>query len=192
MKKLRVRDLCLIALFTAITAVMAQIAIPVPFSPVPISCGMVGVYAAGMMLSPRCALLSQIVYLLLGACGAPVFHNFKGGAGILFGPTGGYLLVYPLMALTIAVYFKFIGNKWGDTAISFAYVAGTAAALLMALLLLYTGGTAYLGLLLKISFVQALVLGVYPYIALDIIKIVFSVLVLLPVRQRLAKQQLLS
>ncbi|MCL2496606.1 MAG: biotin transporter BioY [Clostridiales bacterium] len=191
MKKLRVRDLCLIALFTSVTAVMAQIAIPIPFSPVPISCGMVGVYASGMMLSPHNALLSQIVYLLLGLCGAPVFHNFSGGAGILAGPTGGYLLTYPLMAITIAAYFKFAGHKWGTKTATFVYTAGFSAALFAALLLLYAGGTAYLSFLLKIPFAQALVLGVYPYIALDILKIIFCVLVLLPIRQHLAKQHLL-
>ena len=90
---LSIRDLCLIAIFASLAAVTAQISIPIPFSPIPLSCGMIGVYTAGIMLAPRSAFFSQICYLLMGAVGLPVFSGFRGGIAVLFGPTGGYLAV---------------------------------------------------------------------------------------------------
>lgn len=192
MKKLSVRELCLIALFTALTAVMAQIAVPIPFSPVPISFGMIGIYMAGMLLAPRCAVLSQLVYLLLGAFGAPVFHNFTGGFGILFGPTGGYLFAYPLMAAIIAAYFKFAEQRFAGQKKSALYVGGAVAALVVATALLYALGTLWLSILLQRTFVEALAIGVLPYVALDALKIAFTALAVLPLRQRLAKQRLLT
>ena len=100
---LSVKSLTIIAFFAALTAVLAQIAIPIPFSPVPISFGLVAVYISGILLKPKHALYSQICYLILGMMGVPVFGGFKGGIGVLFGPTGGYLIVYPLMAWIVAM-----------------------------------------------------------------------------------------
>lgn len=188
--KLSVREICLIAMFTALTAVLAQIALPIPISPVPISFGMIAIYLTGMMLVPRAAVWSQALYLLLGACGVPVFHNFKGGLGILFGPTGGYPLTYPLVALVIALYFKYADARFNGRKKSPLYLGGAALALVAALLVLYAGGTAYLAVLMEVSFAQALVWGVYPYALLDLIKIVFTVLCFVPVRERLLKQGL--
>ena len=86
---LTAKDLTIIGIFTAVTIVLAQIAIPLPFTPMPISFGLVAVYITGILLSPNQAILTQVIYLLLGAVGVPVFGNFRGGLGALFGPTGG-------------------------------------------------------------------------------------------------------
>src|SRR5215204_6140633 len=86
------------ALMAAVTAVAAQIAIPLPFSPVPFTLQVLGVILSGLLLGPRYGALAQAIYLLIGAVGVPVFAQFRGGLGVLLGPTGGYLLSYPIAA----------------------------------------------------------------------------------------------
>src|SRR5215211_4890498 len=82
----------------AVTAVTAQITIPLPFSPVPFTLQVLAVILSGLLLGPRYGALSQAIYLLIGAIGVPVFAGFSGGLGIVLGPTGGYLLSYPAAA----------------------------------------------------------------------------------------------
>lgn len=82
------------ALFAALTAVCSFISIPLPFTPVPVNLATLSVFLAGGVLGGRYGAASQTVYLALGAFGAPVFHNFTGGFGILAGPTGGYIIGY--------------------------------------------------------------------------------------------------
>ena len=86
------------ALMAAVTAVAAQITIPLPFSPVPFTLQVLAVILSGLLLGPRHGALSQVVYVLVGAVGVPVFAQFSGGLGVVLGPTGGYILSYPLAA----------------------------------------------------------------------------------------------
>ena len=94
---LSVRDLVLIALFTAMTAVLAQISIPMPLG-VPMTLQTLAIPLASVLLGAKRGTISCVVYVLLGTVGVPVFANFQGGAGIVFGPTGGFILSFPLMA----------------------------------------------------------------------------------------------
>lgn len=95
--KLSTRDVCLIALFVAITVICAQIAIPLPGG-VPFTLQTWAILLAGVLLGPKKAALMAVAYLLLGAVGAPVFANFSGGFFRIVGPTGGFLLSFPVMA----------------------------------------------------------------------------------------------
>ena len=99
---MKVRGMVLAALFAAVTAVLAQISIPIAVSAVPFSLGIVGVFLSGALLGKKEAFFAQLVYILLGLVGLPVFSQFRGGFSVLAGPTGGYLFVYPLMAFVIA------------------------------------------------------------------------------------------
>ena len=87
-----------VALMAALTAVGAQISIPLPFTPVPFTLQVPMVVLSGLLLGVRYGALSQVVYLLLGAIGLPVFAKFSAGLGIILGPTGGYLVSYPFAA----------------------------------------------------------------------------------------------
>lgn len=190
---LPVHDMCIVGIFTAVTAVLAQIAIPLPFTPMPFSLGMVAVYMCGMLLRPKCAILTQVCYLLLGAVGLPVFGGFRGGVGALFGPTGGYLFTYPLMAAIIALLL----NRGGiipctDSRARRILQAKTAAALALSLTLLYLCGSAWLSFTTGNTFHQALGLAVVPFIPMDIVKILLCVLGILPVRERLARMGVLA
>lgn len=108
-RKLSVRDLCYIGIFTAIISVLAQISIPMPYG-VPMTLQTFAIPLAGVILGGRNGTLSTLIYVLLGALGAPVFTGLTGGFGIIFGPTGGFILSFPLMALTAGTGME-KGNK---------------------------------------------------------------------------------
>lgn len=153
------------ALFTALIAVLAQVAIPLPFSPVPFTGQVIGVLLAGALLGKRAALLSILAYLLLGAAGAPVFSLGRGGIFMLAGPTGGYLwgfipAVYCL-AWLIETFEKRI--KPG--------LAFRAGAMFTALIIIYCCGTLQLILIMRYSLVQGLLIGAAPFLPLDLVKV---------------------
>lgn len=191
-KTLTARELTMIGIFTTITAVMAQIAVPLPFTPMPISFGLVAVYITGILLKPKHAILTQVCYLLLGAVGVPVFGNFLGGVGALFGPTGGYLLVYPIMACIVAMALNSPKSRQAEYKNNKKRLfIKSGLSICIAHMVLYLGGTAWLSVTTGNSFQAALALAVYPFIPLDIIKIVFCVVVIVPLRSRMLLMNLL-
>src|SRR3989338_884787 len=95
------QGMILAALFAALTAVAAQVKIPLSFTPVPITLQTLMVLLSGAMLGARYGALSQFIYLVLGAAGLPVFAGGSGGIASLFGPTGGYLFSYPIAAFIV-------------------------------------------------------------------------------------------
>lgn len=99
-------DLILTALFTALTAAGAMLSLPLPFTPVPLTLATLASMLAGAFLGSKYGSLSQLIYILLGAIGVPVFHNFTAGLGILAGPTGGYLLGYIATAFFTGILLK--------------------------------------------------------------------------------------
>jgi len=108
--RLAIRDFCLIGLFVALIAAFAQIAVPMPAG-VPFTLQTLAVMLAGCVLGARRGTLCAVVYVLLGACGVPVFRAFSGGPAILLGPTGGFLFSFPLLAL-----FSGLGARAAQTA----------------------------------------------------------------------------
>ena len=92
------RDTLLVLAFSLVTALSAQIAVPLPFSPVPLTGQTFGVLLTGALLGPRLGALAMLLYLAEGACGLPFFAGGAGGAARFAGPTGGYLAAYPLAA----------------------------------------------------------------------------------------------
>src|ERR1035438_5999432 len=91
---------------SALVAICAHIALPLYFTPVPLSLAPFAVLLLGLLLSPRLAFATLAAYLAEGALGLPVFAPsplFAGGLGHLLGPTGGYLLAYPLAAPLISL-----------------------------------------------------------------------------------------
>lgn len=147
----RVFRIVLIPLFAALTAVGAQIAIPI--GSVPVTLQMLFVFFTGFMLKPYDALISMLLYLSLGAAGLPVFANFSSGIQHLVGPTAGYLWAFPLAAFLIS-YFKKINP----------ILAG-----ILGLTVVYLLGWTVLGIFIK-NFAKAFMVGVLPFIAIDILK----------------------
>lgn len=145
--------------FAFALAAASQLAIPLPGTPVPLTLQPMLVVLAGLWLGPRAAVASMLLYLAAGAAGLPVFTPM-GAPGIarLVGPTGGYLLAYPLAA--------WVTSRLATRADSFA---GRAVAAMVGMAVLYAGGLAQLTALTG-SLERAAVLGLMPFIVLDVVK----------------------
>lgn len=165
-----------IALITAITCILAPLSIPIPISPVPISLTNLVIYIAVFVLSWNDALLSYVIYLLLGLAGLPVFSGFTGGFEKLAGPTGGYLIGFIFMTLIAGLGVDKFGGKKIPAVIGM--ILGLAVA--------YIFGTAWLAYQMHISFVAALSVGVIPYLLGDALKIIIAMIVGPILKSRLA------
>lgn len=93
----RVRKLAALAAFAALTAIGARMSVPLPGTPVPFTLQPVAVLLAGLLLGPALGAGSQMAYLAAGAAGLPVFAA-GGGLAYVAGPTGGYLMAFPVAA----------------------------------------------------------------------------------------------
>ncbi len=154
-----------IAILTAIFSIIAPIAIPVPFSPVPISLATFIVYFYSYNLKLRDCLFIIILYLVLGTIGLPIFAGYNSGLQVLLGPTAGYIYGYLFIIIFIYI-FKKSNHK---TVHFLGFIMGTATCYLI--------GTVWLSFYLKIRFFDALLIGVLPYLFGDIIKISFTILI---------------
>jgi len=117
MKKIKIRDVVLCALFAALSAVLSQVSIPI--GPVPINFVHFGVFTAAGLLGAKRGALSQIIFVLIGLAGAPVFSNFLGGIGVLAGPTGGFILSYILCAFIAGIIIDRFGISVKTLTIAF-------------------------------------------------------------------------
>lgn len=154
---------------TALVAAAAQVAVPLPGTPVPLTLQPLAVLIVGGMLGPWLGASSLILYLALGAAGLPVFTPVGlPGVARLIGPTGGYLLAYPLAAYAV-------GRLAGDG----ARVGRIALAALLGLVLIHLGGLAQL-LVLTGSLSRAAQFGTLPFLLGDSVKLILAVLILRP------------
>ncbi len=169
------------ALFTALIAVLAQFAVPVPFSPVPFTGQVLGIFLAGNLLGKRAGLLSVTAYLLLGAAGAPVFSLARGGLHVLTGPGGGYLWGFVPGVYIIALIMERT-NRPG--------ILKTAAAMLAALAVIYLCGALQLSLIMGYNAYQAIMVGVLPFLPLDFLKALLAAYLGLQVKKTLHRNGL--
>ena len=160
------------ALMAAVTAVAAQITIPLPFSPVPFTMQVLAVILSGLRLGPRYGALAQAIYVLIGAVGVPVFAAFTGGLGIVLGPTGGYLISYPLAAAVAGLAAYAARNAPRRQALLRSIAAGTGA-----LAVIYAIGATWLAVQSGLPLSVALAQGVVPFVPLDLVKVALSALV---------------
>lgn len=152
--------------FAVALAAASQLSIPLPNTPVPITLQPLVVVLAGLWLGPMAGAASMIMYLVAGAAGLPVFSQIGApGLARLLGPTGGYLLAYPVAA--------FIAGMVAPAASTFARRFGASAAGMLAI---YLGGFAHLAVITG-SLQSAAVLGVLPFVALDIGKSLVAALI---------------
>lgn len=176
--KLRTRDLTLVALFTGLTAVCAWISVPVPAPFVQFTMQTFAVFAALLTLGGRRGTYAVTAYLLLGAVGAPVFSNFRGGLGVLLGTTGGYILGFFFTALLY----------WGMTAKLGESLPVKLAAGVLGMATYYAFGTAwYLALYAStgspVGLMTALGYCVFPFVLPDLVKLALA----LALAQRVGK-----
>lgn len=162
------KEIAYIALGVALITICAWISIPV-FT-IPYTLQTLAVPLIGALLGWKRGATSVVVYILMGLAGIPVFSNFNAGAGVLFGPTGGYIFGF-LFAVVISGLFKLIPlkNKWGRSGMFYgANVLGMAVC--------YAFGTAWFVFMYRCSVAYALTVCVVPYLAADAVKLLVAAL----------------
>jgi biotin transport system substrate-specific component len=161
-----------VLLVAGATAAAAQISVPLPFTQVPLTFQPMVVLLGGLVLGARLGAVSQILYLAAGIAGLPVFATsltLPPGALRLMGPTGGYLMAYPLAAFVAGwLAERGLGRRYLTSVI--AMVAGLAV--------IYASGALWLGLFARTAsdsvatgLGAALVTGVYPFVIPDLLKL---------------------
>jgi biotin transport system substrate-specific component len=158
---------------TVLTAIAAQISVPVPFTPVPFTFQPMVVLVGAAALGARLGMSSQILYLALGIAGLPLFAAspiLPQGAARLLGPTGGYLMAYPFAAFVAGSLAERGFDRWYPTAV-FAMVCGLAV--------VFGGGILWLTLVSSSHGLQrALATGFYPFIVADLLKLLAAAAVM--------------
>lgn len=172
--KLSIQDICSIAIMTAITAVLAQITIPMPMG-VPMTMQTFAIILSAVILGSKRGAVSQLVYILLGAVGVPVFSGFSGGIQRLIGPTGGFILSFPIMAYLIGLGVERRREKG-----KFVFF------LLAGMLANYAVGVVMFSVLMDASVLTGITACVLPFVLTDMIKAGAASVFGLQIRKRLA------
>ena len=146
-------------LFLLLLALGAFVRIPLPWTPVPVTLQTLFVLLAGLALGGSLGSLSGLAYLGIGALGLPIFAGAAGGLGVLAGPTGGYLIAFPIASWIIG---RISGRGAGWLRASLAMLLGT--------LVIYALGAGNLAVLLHCGPGKAIQLGVLPFVAGDALK----------------------
>ena len=155
---MKTRGIALCGLFAALTAVGAQITINL--GTVPFTLQVLFVLLSGLLLGPKYGFMSQVAYLLMGALGLPVFAGFSGGLVHIYGPTGGYLVAFPLAAFTAGWLTRGREHKFGSL----------IAISMLAVGIIYLLGWLRLGIYMHGNFQKAFMVGVAPFVLFDLMK----------------------
>jgi|SRR5690625_3534643 len=167
------------ALFTAIIGVLAQITIPLPF--VPITGQTLAIGLAATILGSRYGTLSSVLYLIIGAIGIPVFAQMTSGFGVIFGPTGGFLVGFIPTTYFIGLYLE----KTRFT-IGHAFIANV-----IGMFITLTFGTTWLKIIANLSWTQAFIGGFAPFIVVGLIKAFLAGWIGILVRNRLQSAKII-
>ena len=158
-----------------LVAAAAQIAVPLPGTPVPMTLQPMAVLLVGGLLGARFGALSMILYLAMGAAGLPVFTPTVPLFGIarLLGPTGGYLLAYPVATWAVGA----LVSSGRGPGVGLPWVGRVASGVLAGLVLIHLGGLAQLAIITG-SIAGAAQLATWPFLLGDLLKIAVLVPVL--------------
>ncbi|HUP01286.1 MAG TPA: biotin transporter BioY [Gemmatimonadota bacterium] len=161
-----------IAAFALLTAIGAKIALPLPFTPVPITLQTLFVLLAGVVLGGRDGAASQIAYVAMGTAGLPVFAGPGAGLPYLLGPTGGFLLAFPVAAWIAGSGIPPRAGAWR-----------AATVLALATLVVLAAGAIWLARVLGVGIEQAIALGVLPFLPGGALKVAAATAIALSIRR---------
>lgn len=172
--KNRMNSMTLTALMTATMCILAPVSMPI--GAVPISLTNLVIYISVVLIGWKKATISYLVYLLIGLVGLPVFSSFTGGIGKLIGPTGGYLIGFIFIPIISGFFLEKFHNR-------LLWIIG----MLIGTIVTYAFGTFFLAKHMDIALIQALYIGVIPFIIGDIIKIIIAIVIAPIIKKRLIK-----
>ncbi|HSK93516.1 MAG TPA: biotin transporter BioY [Candidatus Angelobacter sp.] len=157
-----VRDLALIAGAAALTGLAAQVAVPLPFTPVPLSLQTFTVLLAAAALGPYRAGSAMLLYLAAGMAGVPWFAEQRSGIGF---PSFGYLVGFVLAAVVVGA----LARRGADRSLS-----GAAGTMVLGNLVIYAIGVPYLAFAIGADLPTAMALGLTPFLLGDALKILLA------------------
>lgn len=159
---MKIKEMTYVALFAAIMGILGLMPpITLSFTPVPITLQTLGVVLAGGILGARLGSLSIIVFLLLVAAGMPLLSGGRGGIGVFFGPSAGYLIGYPIAAFCIGFIFSKIRT------LKFSHILGTN--LTVGIFTVYLTGIPVQAFMMNLPLMETIKLSLV-YLPGDIIK----------------------
>lgn len=167
----QLRDITLIALFTALISVCSIISITIPPA-VPFTLQTLAVFLTGGILGMKRSMLSVLIYILIGSAGLPVFSQFKSGFATLLGPTGGYIIGFIATAFIVGLFRDKLGSRLWVGIVS----------MLLGLIACYVFGTAWFIIVWNstnggMELTKALELCVFPFLIFDGVKIIVAAVV---------------
>lgn len=173
-RQIPLKTLVYASMFGALTAIGAFIS--VPLYPVPITLQTVFTALSAFLLGGVGGAFSQVIYVLLGIIGLPVFSGGKSGLGVLFGPTGGYLIGFVLAAYAMGRIVQ--ANKNGGALwLLLSFFIGEA--------IIYGCGGLQLSRVAHLSVAKTLTVGVIPFLMGDALKCTATILITLAIRKQL-------
>ncbi len=173
---MKTKDLTKISLCVALLCISSYIVIPLPFSLASITAQTIIINLIGLIMLPKEAFITMFIFILLGACGLPVFSGGTGGIGRLFGPTGGYLLGY----LTAAVVISILKGKEVNIK---RYLFVT---MVVGIPIIYLCGLTTMKIYMKGNLIQLLTASVFPFIPGDILKCILGSYIAVVLNKRLS------
>ncbi|HVZ17014.1 MAG TPA: biotin transporter BioY [Terriglobales bacterium] len=160
------RNAVLVIGASLLMGILGRFSVPLPFTPIPITLANFGVLLIALTLGSRRAAAAMLLYLAEGAMGMPVFSPAgPGGIAQILGPTGGFLMSYPVVAFVTG----WIAERGRRS------VLLMSAAAVVGEVLLFVGGIGWLTNLTHVSVAQAVHWGIYPFAFAEIIKIMAAV-----------------
>ncbi|MDU3549148.1 MAG: biotin transporter BioY [Clostridium sp.] len=153
---MKIKELTKMSICIAIICISSYISFPLPFTPTMITAQTIAINLVALILTPKQSFIVVLLYIFLGAFGLPVFSGGTSGFGRLFGPTGGFILGFLVIAPNNS--FK-------------RYLFVTV---FIGMIVLYCFGAIYMSIIQKISIISALSLAVFPFVVGDIFKCILS------------------
>lgn len=163
--KRRTLDIVYCGIFATITAILSQIAIPMPGG-VPLTLQTFAVSLVGILLGSKKGFISILVYVLMGAIGLPVFSGFSAGMGAILGPTGGFILSFPIMSFIVGLVCERTDNK-----------ILISLGMILASIPNYLVGAIQFSLVTGSSMYNAFLVSVLPFILVGILKAVLATII---------------
>lgn len=161
----KTRNMVMTALMAAVICILGPLSIPI--GPVPVSLVNFAIYITMYILGTKRGSAAVCLYVLIGLVGIPVFSGFTGGPGKLLGPTGGYIIGYIPMAIVFGLLLE---NNWKHRVQCVIFME-------LVTWIPYLLGTAWLAFQAGMTFPAAFAVGVLPFLAEDLVKMIVAAIV---------------
>lgn len=177
----RLKMLIIVALFSGLIGVLAQISIPLPFNLVPITGQTLAIGLAGTIIGSKHSTYATILYVIMGAIGIPVFSNFKAGLSAILSPTGGFIIGFIPTAFVIGYIIERFSLK-----VSIAFIANV-----IGMLITLFFGTVWYKFSMTVEWGVAFASTFYPFLLVGIIKAYMAANLGVLIRKRLLQAKLI-